>query len=72
MDRVLNGRTGVRSATVEAVIHHLEHGMSPTEATIQAMKEVSAPVIGIAAVLGNHDSGLHVHQRGQLLFDTMD
>ena len=28
----------------------------------------SAPVIGIAAVLGNHDSGLHVHQRGQLLF----
>ena len=28
----------------------------------------AAPVIGIAAVLGNHDSGLHVHQRGQLLF----
>ena len=36
---------------VEAVIHHLEHGMSPNEATIQAMKEVSAPVIGIALIL---------------------
>lgn len=28
----------------------------------------AAPVIGIAATLGNHDSGLHQHQRGQLLF----
>lgn len=27
-----------------------------------------APVIGIAALLGDHDSGLHRHQRGQLLF----
>jgi HAE1 family hydrophobic/amphiphilic exporter-1 len=36
---------------VEAVIHHLEHGKSPKEATIQAMKEVSAPVIGIALIL---------------------
>src|SRR4029078_2045382 len=36
---------------VEAVIHHLEHGMSPKEATFQAMKEVSAPVIGIALIL---------------------
>jgi hydrophobic/amphiphilic exporter-1 (mainly G- bacteria), HAE1 family len=36
---------------VEAVMHHLEHGMSPKEATIQAMKEVSAPVIGIALIL---------------------
>jgi len=36
---------------VEAVIHHLEGGMSPKEATIQAMKEVSAPVIGIALIL---------------------
>jgi HAE1 family hydrophobic/amphiphilic exporter-1 len=33
------------------VIHHLEHGMSPKEATVQAMKEVSAPVIGIALIL---------------------
>jgi HAE1 family hydrophobic/amphiphilic exporter-1 len=36
---------------VEAVIHHLEHGLSPRDATIQAMKEVSAPVIGIALIL---------------------
>ena len=36
---------------VEAVIHHLEHGKNPREATVQAMKEVSAPVIGIALIL---------------------
>jgi HAE1 family hydrophobic/amphiphilic exporter-1 len=36
---------------VEAVIHHLEHGLNPRDATIQAMKEVSAPVIGIALIL---------------------
>src|SRR6185436_3367096 len=29
----------------------LEHGLAPKEATIQAMKEVSAPVIGIALIL---------------------
>ncbi|MGH7380818.1 MAG: efflux RND transporter permease subunit [Candidatus Methylomirabilales bacterium] len=36
---------------VEAVMHHIEHGMSPKEATVQAMKEVSAPVVGIALIL---------------------
>ena len=36
---------------VEAVMHHIEHGLNPKEATIQAMKEVSAPVIGIALIL---------------------
>ena len=36
---------------VEAVIHHLEHGLSPREATIKAMAEVSGPVIGIALIL---------------------
>jgi hydrophobic/amphiphilic exporter-1 (mainly G- bacteria), HAE1 family len=36
---------------VEAVTHHIEHGMSPKDATIQAMKEVSAPVVGIALIL---------------------
>ena len=36
---------------VEAVIHHLEHGMTPKEATYQAMKEVSGPVVGIALIL---------------------
>ena len=28
----------------------------------------AAPVIGIASTLGDHDSGLHRHHRGQLLF----
>src|SRR6516225_1633092 len=36
---------------VEAVEHHIEHGLSPRDATIKAMEEVSAPVIGIALVL---------------------
>ncbi|MCF9378034.1 AraC family ligand binding domain-containing protein, partial [Vibrio parahaemolyticus] len=27
-----------------------------------------ACVVGIAADIGNHDSGLHQHQKGQLLF----
>src|SRR5262249_20076554 len=36
---------------VEAVMHHMEHGLAPKEATQQAMKEVSAPVIGIALIL---------------------
>jgi HAE1 family hydrophobic/amphiphilic exporter-1 len=36
---------------VEAVMHHIEHGLAPREATIQAMKEVTAPVIGIALIL---------------------
>ena len=36
---------------VEAVIHHLEQGKSPREATVKAMEEVSAPVIGIALIL---------------------
>jgi HAE1 family hydrophobic/amphiphilic exporter-1 len=36
---------------VEAVQHHIEHGLNPREATAQAMKEVSGPVIMIALVL---------------------
>jgi HAE1 family hydrophobic/amphiphilic exporter-1 len=36
---------------VEAVEHHIEDGMSPTDATLRAMEEISAPVIGIALVL---------------------
>ncbi len=36
---------------VEAVEQHIEKGLSPREATIQAMKEVSGPVIAIALVL---------------------
>jgi HAE1 family hydrophobic/amphiphilic exporter-1 len=36
---------------VEAVEHHIEHGLSPKEATQKAMEEVSGPVIAIALVL---------------------
>ncbi len=38
---------------VEAVEHHIEEGKSPREATIQAMKEVSGPVIAIALILSS-------------------
>lgn len=36
---------------VEAVEHHIEHGLSPKEATLKAMEEVSGPVIAIALIL---------------------
>jgi HAE1 family hydrophobic/amphiphilic exporter-1 len=36
---------------VEAVEHHIEHGLSPKDAAFKAMDEVSGPVIGIAIVL---------------------
>jgi HAE1 family hydrophobic/amphiphilic exporter-1 len=36
---------------VEAVEHHIEHGLSPHDATVKAMEEVTQPVIGIALVL---------------------
>jgi len=36
---------------VEAVEHHIEEGMSPREATFQAMREVQGPVIAIALIL---------------------
>jgi hydrophobic/amphiphilic exporter-1 (mainly G- bacteria), HAE1 family len=38
---------------VEAVEHHIEEGMSPREATLQAMREVTGPVIGIALILAS-------------------
>src|SRR5207344_935555 len=36
---------------VEAVMHHIEHGMEPKAATIRAMEEVSGPVIAIGLIL---------------------
>jgi HAE1 family hydrophobic/amphiphilic exporter-1 len=36
---------------VEAVEHHIEEGMSPRDATIRAMEEVSGPVVAIAVIL---------------------
>jgi hydrophobic/amphiphilic exporter-1 (mainly G- bacteria), HAE1 family len=38
---------------VEAVEHHIEEGMLPREATLQAMREVSGPVIAIALILSS-------------------
>ena len=38
---------------VEAVEHNIEHGLTPREATIKAMEEVTTPVIGIALVLSS-------------------
>jgi len=36
---------------VEAVEHHLEHGLAPKEAAFRAMSEVSGPIIAISLVL---------------------
>jgi multidrug efflux pump len=36
---------------VEAVEHHIEHGLSPRAAAYKAMEQVSAPVIAVALVL---------------------
>ncbi len=36
---------------VEAVEHHIEHGLSPRDAALKAMEEVSGPVIAIALIL---------------------
>ena len=44
---------------VEAVEHHIEHGLSPKEASMKAMEEVSAPVIGDC-----RDSFRGVHSHG--------
>ena len=36
---------------VEAVQHNIDEGMSPRDATVRAMKEVSGPVVAIAFIL---------------------
>ena len=36
---------------VEAVEHHIEQGLSPRDATLKAMSEVSGPVVAIALIL---------------------
>src|SRR5262249_4593250 len=36
---------------VEAVEHHIEHGLSPKDAAFKAMEQVSSPVIAIAIIL---------------------
>src|SRR5262249_16739895 len=44
---VVDGAIGV----VEAVQHKIDQGMSPRAATVQAMEEVSGPVVAIAFIL---------------------
>jgi multidrug efflux pump len=36
---------------VEAVEHHIEHGLAPKEATVKAMSQVAGPVIAVGLVL---------------------
>src|SRR6202042_2928453 len=36
---------------VEAVEHHIERGLTPHDAALQAMEEVSGPVVAIALIL---------------------
>jgi multidrug efflux pump subunit AcrB len=36
---------------VEAVEHHLEHGLTPRDATVRAMEQVAGPVIAVGLVL---------------------
>src|SRR5689334_15203705 len=38
---------------VEAVEHHIAEGMTPRAATVQAMREVSGPVVAIALILSS-------------------
>src|SRR6202171_5624062 len=38
---------------VEAVERHIEEGLSPREATLKAMSEVSAPVVSVAVILAS-------------------
>src|SRR5437870_9988307 len=38
---------------VEGVQHHIEEGMAPKDAALEAMEELSGPVVGIALVLAS-------------------
>src|SRR6266568_1175831 len=48
---VTEGMHEILKTLFEALARHIEEGMTPREATLQAMREVSGPVIGIALVL---------------------
>src|SRR6202035_2328305 len=38
---------------VEGVERHIEEGMTPSDATLQAMREVASPVVAVAIVLSS-------------------
>ena len=46
---------------VEAVEHHIEHGLQPRDAAIRAMDEVAGPVIAVGLVLTRRVHPLRVH-----------
>ena len=48
---------------VEAVEHHIEQGLSPRDATLQAMQQVSGPVIAVRPGAQRGVRALRVHQR---------
>jgi len=48
---------------VEAVEHHIEHGMSPHQAAHVAMEQVSGPVVAVALVLSAVFVPWRIHQR---------
>ena len=48
---------------VEAVEHHIEHGLAPRDATIKAMEQVSGPVIAVGLVLQRGVRAVRVHHR---------
>ena len=48
---------------VEAVEHHIEQGMTPKEATLKAMEEVTGPVVAIDPVSGRGLHSHHLHSR---------
>jgi len=50
---------------VEAVEHQIEEGLSPRDATLLAMKEVSGPVVAIALILSPALSALLLRPRTQ-------
>jgi HAE1 family hydrophobic/amphiphilic exporter-1 len=53
---------------VEAVEQHIEQGLSPKDATFQAMQEVSGPVVSIALIpgIGVHSGRVHGGIQGRL------
>src|SRR5215470_8341085 len=48
---VTEGIKEILHTLFEAVMHHIEHGMSPKDATVKAMEEVSGPVMAIGLIL---------------------
>jgi HAE1 family hydrophobic/amphiphilic exporter-1 len=59
---------------VEAVMHNIEHGMNPKDATSKAMKEVGGPVVAIAVILSAVfvPCGIHGRNHGKIVSAVRD